>query len=1814
METLFFIIIVLLLIVGLIYYQMNNKENMMGNNYKQNMRLENTFRKDQISYYKNQDTKYNTKCDESKFVKLASGNTKLKEFGVCDFFSGKKVIENFNADKIKPMESTQYAQEIEHCRLLNQSMKSLNVNNDAPLKDIISQLHQIPEFLQIKTDDNTEDDKGCGYCFDGNGAGEVLYGDSLGPFKNAGGKGVCKTWIKPGDIRRGGGTDLQNNKWRSEDDVEQMKFGGNQGVIDDSIKIHEQQICSRVNDCGDLDGEKSICGWCYMGRKGDGKGEGMVAAVDENGNKIGETKYMDDYCPWPGEVSDSGKSTNKWTGPTEGSAWLKEESNKELSAADIQRIDLELQSELKNKLNAKKNDGSLETKIRLEADKAMKYVEDKIKFIMNFGGSKSGQDKYKMFKDKLKTGIGDEKNNQFLFKCGQTTQATKDNIFFLHSYNGLSREQKIVLKGLHETHEFFKKCQSNVEILGEKITLKNHGELITKCNKLSNILNKPENKKLKDAFMAMDLSKDKAGCLENCALKGGRYEFNSELSFFKNWWKKKEGAKECVPLSLDEIKNIVGYDQSKADGEDGEKAPTLENSTCCNDIFEECSDAQEKCKRCDADINEASCRQYAIDIGLDPSDKEQYNSDAYVNQGYPFGCSVKLDGSQVIWVGQNKLDEIEKRHDKNKRIRNNLSEAQRKEGESAIETRLSREDSEAANRNLQQIRDLEEKINDEENKKSDYARQYHRTSRRNRTQRNRIADLWWSAYYNANSYRRQKNNLNSIKNSFTAKSSEHSTLASKLYVEAQVKKRETPDSILLDNKPFKNPTTNKDGRSEWYSVCSLKENKVLVYPNLVAKAFRKDPTPGLRDNVKRWDKIINGERKIKSFQELIKIWLESKMQIEGGLDNNDVKNYKSTITNIWNIFIELAKKKNPGLFNVDIGLARNNVLGNGSLNTSDKRRKLAKYEVAELKSKKLDPLIADDGSFIERKGWRHTSVERNGNMIAGERLMITPGECTALEESFPCFKNWMGKKDASGNFPGQDGYNPNNPMGHSEACYNELWNSQTQKNFKSGSYGNSCFVESGNKTFMEQVSKSFKKYDNKPDSTSLWLENSKYWQRSTIPSLKIDIEKIRKTADKSNQYEPIYTYDDENLTKEQITAQINNSAKVATLACYNREPTFPDQNGNTEVPYACENRFRDKDYNFPRPKECMNYYWKKNTENNIKFASTSSTFSFKDPSSWNKNEQGEQNDFHILSDKYNPYPHLDNETLGNVWGIANLPKAEFQDKLDFNFTNKQLDDKLKGDVEYIRTFQGKTKPTSKEYDKYLLKKRYIFEYINEDEDGIWQNLKPGQGATLTISDDNYRASTMKLSSEGKPWVKMCWGDFKESLLKEFRGTVKEDGDGTLNIGREPKLRKIIDGAEHELYRKIVKTKDKKKYNPKYGNFNSGGAIKFELDYPTSITERLYDKTWFPFWRFFAAGVMSSGTKYYQREAYNENEKAQHFQTTKRGKNFQKIEKTRPISGTVVVDYIPNNIIKEGSDASGKPSLIHLELNRPAYLHKITINGIEIGDQGWGAATHYTLSVKKNGTWMDLPGQTSKIRRGSGRNTTSRRTLSHDIKYSFNYPEDYEFEGDGKISEIKVVGTKYGGVLSSGHQVYYKGFQNASVEYFNTDGSDDKVELEDKNPEYFEVFKDYSETLKYNPKFTNTTVSGRTCQNWTKDTPHRRNSVVKKSVSKGLHDVGNHNYCRDPDAENEPWCYTTDPKKRWETCKDGGYSTTNKTKSGKTCQNWSSDSPHGRNSKVKKAYKNRTHGMGDHNYCRDPDGEGKLWCYTTSRSKRWEFCQ
>ena len=72
-----------------------------------------------------------------------------------------------------------------------------------------------------------------------------------------------------------------------------------------------------------------------------------------------------------------------------------------------------------------------------------------------------------------------------------------------------------------------------------------------------------------------------------------------------------------------------------------------------------------------------------------------------------------------------------------------------------------------------------------------------------------------------------------------------------------------------------------------------------------------------------------------------------------------------------------------------------------------------------------------------------------------------------------------------------------------------------------------------------------------------------------------------------------------------------------------------------------------------------------------------------------------------------------------------------------------------------------------------------------------------------------------------------------------------------------------------------------------------------------------------------------------------------------------------------------------------------------------------------------------------------------------------------------------------------------------------------------------------------------------------------------------------------------------------------TKQDGYRGCQTKTVSGKTCQKWTAQSPH-RHSRTPSKYPNK--GLGDHNYCRNPDGEGGgIWCYTTSASRRWEYC-
>jgi len=67
--------------------------------------------------------------------------------------------------------------------------------------------------------------------------------------------------------------------------------------------------------------------------------------------------------------------------------------------------------------------------------------------------------------------------------------------------------------------------------------------------------------------------------------------------------------------------------------------------------------------------------------------------------------------------------------------------------------------------------------------------------------------------------------------------------------------------------------------------------------------------------------------------------------------------------------------------------------------------------------------------------------------------------------------------------------------------------------------------------------------------------------------------------------------------------------------------------------------------------------------------------------------------------------------------------------------------------------------------------------------------------------------------------------------------------------------------------------------------------------------------------------------------------------------------------------------------------------------------------------------------------------------------------------------------------------------------------------------------------------------------------------------------------------------------------------DGYRGCQTKTRSGKTCQAWAAQSPQ-QHSRTAANYPSK--GL-TQNYCRNPDGERSIWCYTTDSGTRWELC-
>ena len=61
-----------------------------------------------------------------------------------------------------------------------------------------------------------------------------------------------------------------------------------------------------------------------------------------------------------------------------------------------------------------------------------------------------------------------------------------------------------------------------------------------------------------------------------------------------------------------------------------------------------------------------------------------------------------------------------------------------------------------------------------------------------------------------------------------------------------------------------------------------------------------------------------------------------------------------------------------------------------------------------------------------------------------------------------------------------------------------------------------------------------------------------------------------------------------------------------------------------------------------------------------------------------------------------------------------------------------------------------------------------------------------------------------------------------------------------------------------------------------------------------------------------------------------------------------------------------------------------------------------------------------------------------------------------------------------------------------------------------------------------------------TKNGEVCQHWRKNSPHEHTYQDDKTFPDGS-TAAAHNYCRAPDDDPVPWCYTEDPDVRWGYC-------------------------------------------------------------------------
>ena len=155
----------------------------------------------------------------------------------------------------------------------------------------------------------------------------------------------------------------------------------------------------------------------------------------------------------------------------------------------------------------------------------------------------------------------------------------------------------------------------------------------------------------------------------------------------------------------------------------------------------------------------------------------------------------------------------------------------------------------------------------------------------------------------------------------------------------------------------------------------------------------------------------------------------------------------------------------------------------------------------------------------------------------------------------------------------------------------------------------------------------------------------------------------------------------------------------------------------------------------------------------------------------------------------------------------------------------------------------------------------------------------------------------------------------------------------------------------------------------------------------------------------------------------------------------------------------------------------------------------------------------------------------------------------------------------------------------------------------------------------------------TTINGDTCQHWGSQLPHKHTKGSRDEEFPEKNITLARNYCRNPITSTEnskgPWCYTTNPSKRWEyclihMCSEPPSGTHPECKYDRMGLNYQGNLDHTMYGHTCDLWVRKTRysehlfpdEIVDHafNYCRNPNKEkGGPWCYKTGSKNIREYC-